>query len=106
MGDLSRWALAAIALGLMLVTLGTMRRPGRLLSAGSEQMPDLLEHRRRWSELHGGFETASNGFVRHWLGVIHGLARRPASWGISPNVLSLWGVWCAGACAVTADLGR
>jgi CDP-diacylglycerol--glycerol-3-phosphate 3-phosphatidyltransferase len=86
--------------------------PAVLLAAASilrrqapAQLPDLSRHLDEWSTLHGGIDPGGNVLIRRWLRLIHVLARGPARYGIAPDVLSLWGIWLAGAVVVVASVG-
>ena len=55
------------------------------------------EYLRRWSELHGGMDPASNRLVLFWLTVVHRLARPLVRIGASPNAVTTLGLALAGA---------
>ncbi|HVV30199.1 MAG TPA: hypothetical protein VHC41_04910, partial [Mycobacteriales bacterium] len=89
--------LAAVGVLLVLALAGTARRP-------AAPIPTPAEHRRRWSRLHGDLDPDANSWVSGWLAALYRVARPPARLGLSPDLLTLVGVWCAGA-ALTAAYG-
>lgn len=63
------------------------------------------EYLRRWSELHGGMDPASNRLVLFWLTVVHRLARPLVRIGASPNAVTTLGLALAGAGVAAAWAG-
>jgi phosphatidylglycerophosphate synthase len=97
-GDLAWWTLAACGAVLLIGAVATARRPAR-------ELPGRAEHVRQWSAAHGGFDPGANVLVTRWLGVMASIAVVPARLGVSPNVLTLVGIWCAGVAAAVAGEG-
>lgn len=60
----------------------------------------------RWTELHLGYDPRGNVWVHGWLRVAYPVARPLAAAGLPPDVLTLWGVWLAGAAVVAAAAGQ
>jgi len=57
-----------------------------------------------WAQLHGGYDPRTGGrVVRGWLSGAYVLAAPLARRGVLPDVLTLLGVWSAGAVVVVAD---
>jgi phosphatidylglycerophosphate synthase len=92
--------LAAAGVGLVLLTATTARRPTRPL-------PSLDGYFERWQVQHQAPDVDPRQllFVREVLTLAYRLARPLARWGCSPDALTLWGVWLAGAVLVAADGG-
>ena len=98
MGDLAWWMLAASGAVLLIAGVVTARHP-------AHAAPSRAEHLRQWSAAHGGFDPGGNVLVARWLAVIRSIATVPARWGVAPYVLTLAGVWLAGAAVVVAGEG-
>ncbi len=65
------------------------------------------EYLRRWADLHGGMDPASNRLVHFWLSVVHALARPLVAVRASPNAVTTGGlVIVAGAVFATWAGGR
>lgn len=60
------------------------------------------EYLRRWSELHGGMDPASNRLVLFWLSLVHGLARPFVAVGASPNAVTTVGLLMVAAAVAAA----
>jgi phosphatidylglycerophosphate synthase len=91
-------ALAAAALAMLVLTAATARRP-------VEPVPDLAGYLKRWAPLHGGYEPAPGSLAGRWLTLAYALARPLAARGVSPDVLTAWGVLVSAAVAVVAAPG-
>jgi phosphatidylglycerophosphate synthase len=91
-------ALAAAAVALLVLTAATARRP-------LEPVPDLAGYLTRWAPLHGDYEPAPGSLAGRWLAIAYGLARPLAARGVSPDVLTAWGVLVSAAVAVVAAPG-
>jgi CDP-diacylglycerol--glycerol-3-phosphate 3-phosphatidyltransferase len=63
------------------------------------------EYLRRWSELHGGMDPASNRLVFFWLSLVHVLARPFVAVGASPNAVTTVGLVLVGAAVAAAGAG-
>lgn len=63
------------------------------------------EYLRRWSELHGGMDPASNRLVFFWLSLVHVLARPFVVVGASPNAVTTVGLVLVGAAVAAAGAG-
>jgi CDP-diacylglycerol--glycerol-3-phosphate 3-phosphatidyltransferase len=90
--------LGAAALALVVASLATARRP-------SEPIPDRADYLRRWAPLHGGYLPAERSLVGRWLSVAYAGARPFAVRGISPDVMTLWGVLLSAAVPAVAGYG-
>jgi phosphatidylglycerophosphate synthase len=92
--------LAATGVGLVLLTATTTRRP-------AAPLPSLDEYFVRWQVQHHAPDVDPRQllFVRHVLTLAYRLARPPTRAGCSPDALTLWGAWLAGAVVVAADRG-
>jgi CDP-diacylglycerol--glycerol-3-phosphate 3-phosphatidyltransferase len=91
-------ALAAVAVALLVLTAVTARRP-------ASPVPDLAGYLTRWAPLHGDYEPAPGSLAGRWLTVAYGLGRPLAARGVSPDVLTAWGVLVSAAVAVVAAPG-
>jgi CDP-diacylglycerol--glycerol-3-phosphate 3-phosphatidyltransferase len=91
-------ALGAVAVALLAVTVGTARRP-------VEPVPDLAGYLTRWAPLHGDYAPTPESLTGRWLSLVYRLARPLAARGVSPDVLTAWGVLASAAVAVVAALG-
>jgi phosphatidylglycerophosphate synthase len=91
-------ALAAAAVAVLVLTAVTARRP-------VEPVPDLAGYLKRWAPLHGGYEPAPGSLAGRWLTLAYVLARPLAARGVSPDVLTAWGVLASAAVAVVAAPG-
>jgi CDP-diacylglycerol--glycerol-3-phosphate 3-phosphatidyltransferase len=91
-------ALAAAAVALLALTLLTARRP-------AEPVPDLAGYLARWTPLHGDYAPAPASLAGRWLSLAYLLARPLAARGVSPDVLTGWGVLVSAAVAVLAAPG-
>jgi CDP-diacylglycerol--glycerol-3-phosphate 3-phosphatidyltransferase len=69
-------------------------------------MASPVDHRQRWSELHGGYDPSASRLVGAWLSAVHVPARRLAAAGVPPAALTLLGGLLAWAAAVAVLLGR
>jgi CDP-diacylglycerol--glycerol-3-phosphate 3-phosphatidyltransferase len=90
--------LAAAAVGLLVFAVLTARRP-------VEPIPDLADYLARWAPLHGGYAPARDGLAGRWLSLAYALARPLAARGVSPDVLTAWGVLASVAVVVAAAPG-
>ena len=92
--------LAATGVGLVLLTAATARRP-------TGPLPSLDGYFARWQVQHRAPDVDPRQllFVRQVLTLAYRLARPLARVGCSPDGLTLWGVWLAGAVLVAADSG-
>ena len=92
--------LAATGVGLVLLTAATTRRP-------TGPLPSLDGYFARWQVQHRApnVDPRQLLFVRQVLTLAYRLARPLARVGCSPDALTLWGVWLAGAVLVAADGG-
>lgn len=90
--------LAATAVVLVVVSLVTARRP-------SAPVPDRAGYFERWSTLHSGYDPRGNAFTSGWLTIAYVIARPLARRGVQPDMLTVWGVWLAGAVYVGAAAG-
>jgi CDP-diacylglycerol--glycerol-3-phosphate 3-phosphatidyltransferase len=88
-------ALAAAAVALLALTVVTARRP-------VGPVPDLPGYLTRWAPLHGGYEPVPGSLAGRWLSLVYVLARPLAVRGVSPDVLTAWGVLVSAAVAVVA----
>ena len=91
-------ALATAAVVLLVLTVLTARRP-------VEPVPDLAGYLARWAPLHGDYAPARSSLAGRWLSLAYRLARPLAARGVSPGVLTAWGVLVSAAVAVVAALG-
>src|SRR6185312_15680423 len=91
-------ALAAVGVVLLVLTVLTARRP-------VEPVPDLAGYLARWAPLHGGYAPARSDLAGRWLSLAYRLARPLATRGVSPGVLTAWGVLVSAAVAVVAAPG-
>jgi phosphatidylglycerophosphate synthase len=91
-------ALAACAVAALVLTAVTARRP-------VEPVPDLADYLKRWAPLHGDYEPAPGSLAGRWLTLAYLLARPLAARGVSPDVLTVWGVLASAAVAVVAAPG-
>jgi phosphatidylglycerophosphate synthase len=97
-------ALAAAAVALLVltvlavVTVPTARRP-------DEPVPDLAGYLKRWAPLHGDYAPAPGSLAGRWLSLAYLLARPLAARGVSPNLLTAWGVLVSAAVVVVAAPG-
>lgn len=92
-------ALVLAGAGLVLLVLvgATAHRP-------DASVADRDEYFALYAPLHGGYDPRTGAaLVRWWLGGIHRLAAPLARAGTSADVLTLLGVWAAGAVVVCAD---
>ncbi|HEV7653200.1 MAG TPA: CDP-alcohol phosphatidyltransferase family protein [Mycobacteriales bacterium] len=76
----------------------TARRP-------AEPVPDLRGYLARWAPLHGGYEPAPSSLAGRWLTLAYTLARPLAARGVSPDVLTAWGVLVSALVAAVAAPG-
>jgi phosphatidylglycerophosphate synthase len=91
-------ALAATAVALLARTVLTARRP-------VDPVPDIAGYLKRWAPLHGGYEPARGSLAGRWLSLACLLARPLAARGVSPDLLTAWGVLASAAVAVLAAHG-
>ena len=68
-------------------------------------LPDVAEHRRRWSALHAGIDPKGNRLVAGWLQIMHAISAPLVRAGVHPDVVTLAGPWFTGAALVTALAG-
>ena len=68
-------------------------------------LPDRADYLRRWAPLHGGHEPAPGSLVGRWLAVAYTAARPLAARGVSPDVLTAWGLLVSVAVAAIASAG-
>lgn len=92
-------ALVAGAGALAVVSVLGARRP-------EGGVPDRDGFLDSWSDLHLGYDPRGNLWVRGWLRGAYRVARPLAAVGLPPDVLTLWGLWLAGAAAVAAAVGQ
>jgi CDP-diacylglycerol--glycerol-3-phosphate 3-phosphatidyltransferase len=90
--------LAAAAVALLALTALTARRP-------VGPVPDRAGYLTRWAPLHGGYEPVPASLAGRWLSLVYELARPLAARGVSPDVLTAWGVLVSAAVAVVAAPG-
>lgn len=90
--------LGAAAVALLGLTVATARRP----TAG---VPDLAGYLTRWAPLHGDYEPAPTSLAGRWLTLAYVIARPLAARGVSPDVLTAWGVLVSAAVAAAAAPG-
>lgn len=91
-------ALAVAAIVLVAISLVTARRPVAAI-------PDFDGYLKRWRPLHGDYDPHRNAWLLGWLRMSFWLARPLARRGISPDVLTIWGIWLAFAVFVPAAAG-
>jgi phosphatidylglycerophosphate synthase len=92
--------LAAGALVVGLLTVATARRP-------TEPLPSLDGYFARWKVQHHApdVEPGEMAFVRQTLAIAYRASKPLARFGAQPDVLTLWGLWLAGAVVVAAQAG-
>jgi phosphatidylglycerophosphate synthase len=91
--------LLAVATAILLVlTIATARRP-------LAPVPGLDDYLRRWAPLHGGYEPRSGSVAGRWLSLAYVAARPLAVRGVTPGVLTAWGVLVSAAVAAIASAG-
>lgn len=90
--------LAGASAVLAVLSLVTARRP-----AGP--LPDRSGYLQRWATLHGGYLPAPASLAGRWLSLAHTAARPLAARGVSPDVLTLWGVLLSAAVPAIAGHG-
>ena len=90
--------LGVAAAALLGLTVATARRP----TAG---VPDVAGYLTRWAPLHGGYEPAPTSLVGRWLTLAYVVARPLGARGVSPDVLTAWGVLVSAAVAAAAAPG-
>lgn len=95
--------IAASALVVAVVALTV----GAVLSARppAQPVPSLDGYFDRWQALHGNVDPRGNTALRGWLVVAFAVARPLARRGVQPDLLTLWGLWFAGAALVAAAAG-
>jgi phosphatidylglycerophosphate synthase len=95
------WVAAGFAVatvGMLVLTAATARRP-------EEPVPDRAGYFARWAPLHGGYEPAPRSLAGGWLSGAYAIARPLAARGVSPDVLTAWGVLVSAAVAAVAAPG-
>lgn len=90
--------LGAVAVALLGLTVATSRRP-------MSGVPDRAGYLVRWAPLHGGYEPTPTSLVGRWLTLAYVIARPLAVRGVSPDVLTAWGVLVSAAVAAAAAPG-
>jgi CDP-diacylglycerol--glycerol-3-phosphate 3-phosphatidyltransferase len=90
--------LAAATVAVLVLTVVTARPP-------AAAVPDLGGYLTRWAPLHGGYEPAPASLAGRWLALAYRLARPLAARGVSPDVLTAWGVLVSAAVAAVAAPG-
>ena len=68
-------------------------------------LPDRAGYLRLWAPLHGNYEPRPAGLAYRWLSLAYVAARPLAARGLSPDVLTGWGVLVSMAVAVVAAPG-
>lgn len=58
-------------------------------------VPDLGGYFDRWSTLHGGYDPRTSRLTGGWLAGAYRISRPLAVRGVSPDVLTSWGLWSA-----------
>jgi CDP-diacylglycerol--glycerol-3-phosphate 3-phosphatidyltransferase len=79
-------------------SLATARRP-------TGPIPDRADYLRRWAPLHGDYLPAETSLAGRWLSLAYAGARPLAARGISPDVMTLWGVLLSAAVPAVAGHG-
>jgi phosphatidylglycerophosphate synthase len=87
--------LGVLALALVALSVTGARRSQRAV-------PDLDAYLARWRQLHGGYDPRGSRLLHGWLRLSYAAARPLAVAGVAPDVLTLWGLWCALAVLVAA----
>jgi len=95
---LTALALAVATLAVLVLTVLSARPP-------AAPLPDRADYLRRWAPLHGGHEPAPGSLVGRWLAVAYTAARPLAARGVSPDVLTAWGLLVSVAVAAIASAG-
>ncbi|HYT10606.1 MAG TPA: CDP-alcohol phosphatidyltransferase family protein [Mycobacteriales bacterium] len=97
---LTALVLTGAVLVLVVASVTTARRPAVPLA-------DRAEYLRRWAPLHGGYQPEEQALTGRWLAVAYTLAKPMAARGLSPDVLTAWGVLVsASAAAIASARGR
>lgn len=71
----------------------------------AQPVPDLDGYLARWRELHGGYDPATNVWVRGWLRLAYAVAGPFARRGVHPHALTAATVWLALIALATALAG-
>lgn len=58
-----------------------------------------------WSDLHGGLDPRSSGWISGWVRLTHACARPLARWGVVPDAVTVAGVLVSATVPVLAALG-
>jgi CDP-diacylglycerol--glycerol-3-phosphate 3-phosphatidyltransferase len=90
--------LVAAVVALLGLTVATARRP-------TAPVPDLVGYLKRWAPLHGDYEPTPTSLAGRWLTLAYVLARPLAARGVTPDVLTGWGVLASAAVAAVAAPG-
>ena len=69
------------------------------------ELPDRAAYRRRWSALHGGFDPSTSRATDGWLTLMEAAARPLARRRVTPNALTVAGVFVAAAALPPAAAG-
>jgi phosphatidylglycerophosphate synthase len=90
------FAVATVAV--LVLTVVTARPP-------ADPVPDLAGYLKRWAPLHGDYEPAPASLAGRWLTLAYTIARPLGARGVSPDVLTAWGVLVSAAVAAVAAAG-
>ena len=93
---------AFIAAAALLLVIG-----GVTARAPAAPLPDRGDYLRLWAPLHGNYQPRPGSLAYRWLSLAYATARPLAARGLSPDVLTWWGVLVSLAVpAVAAGGGR